>query len=145
MVMRGNSNVLGSLRDFYRNLRENDQFPLKTTCGPDVSSFTAQVDSFIYDSNMQNERGRLLAENIAARKTMVGLWRHENVHCCTVRLHHTDPAAPPESGDREDGELNDKYAEGLFDCEDHSLSDLYIPPGNICFGTWQVSSAFSSS
>ena len=73
MVLKGNSNVLLSLRDFYQHLRENDLFPLKDTCGSDLSAFTNQVDSFIYDFNMQIERGRLLADNIAARRTMVRL------------------------------------------------------------------------
>ena len=73
MVLKGNSKVLLSLRDFYQNLRKNDLFPLKDTCGSDLSAFASQVDSFIYDSNMQIERGRLLADNIAARRTMVRL------------------------------------------------------------------------
>ena len=71
MVLKGNSNVLLSLRDFYEHLRKNDLFPLKDTCGSDLSAFANQVDSFIYDSNMQIERGRLLADNIAGRRTMV--------------------------------------------------------------------------
>lgn len=71
MVLKGNSNVLLSLRDFYQRLRENELFPLKDICGSDLSTFATQVESFIYDSNMQIERGRLLADNIATRRTMV--------------------------------------------------------------------------
>lgn len=73
MVLKGNNNVLLSLRDFYQRLRENEMFPLKDTCGSYLSEFATQVDSFIYDSNMQIERGRLLADNVAARRTMVRL------------------------------------------------------------------------
>lgn len=73
MVLKGNSNVLLSLRDFYQHLREDDQFPLRDTCSSDLSAFATQIDSFIYDSNMQIERGRLLANTIAARRTMVRL------------------------------------------------------------------------
>lgn len=73
MVLKGNSNVLLSLRDFYQHLQENTLFPLKDICRSDLSAFVNQVDSFIYDSNMQIERGRLLADNIAARRTMVRL------------------------------------------------------------------------
>ena len=73
MVLKGNRNVLLSLRDFYQRLRKNDSFPLKDKCGSDLSAFGTQVESFMYDSNMQIERGRLLADNIAARRTMVRL------------------------------------------------------------------------
>ena len=73
MVLKGNNNVLLSLRDFYTHLRLNDLFPLKDTCDSDLSAFATQVDSFIYDSNMQIERGRLLADHIAARRNMVRL------------------------------------------------------------------------
>ena len=73
MVLKGNNNVLLSLRDFYQNLRKSDLFPLRDTCGLELSAFATQVDSFISDSNMQIERGRLLADNIAARRTVVRL------------------------------------------------------------------------
>lgn len=73
MVLKGNSNVLQSLRDFYQHLRADDQSPFTATCSSDLSAFAAQIDSFIYDSNMQIERGRLLADTIAARRTMVRL------------------------------------------------------------------------
>ena len=75
MVIKGNSNVFQSLRDFYRNLRENDQFDMKDSCRLDINSFLSQLDSFIYDSNMQCERGQHLVGNIAARKAMVGISR----------------------------------------------------------------------
>jgi len=52
-------------------LLENSQTHLKASCGSDLSSFAMQVDGFIYDSNMQIERGKLLADIVAARKTMV--------------------------------------------------------------------------
>ena len=76
MLMKGNSNVLKSLRDFHRNLRENDQFQLKESCRLEIDSFVTQLDSFIYDANMQIERGQLLAGKIAARKAIVGFPRH---------------------------------------------------------------------
>ena len=79
MVMRGNSNVLQSLRDFYQSLQRNSQFPLKDTCASEIATFAAQVDGFIYDSNMQIDRAKLLGENIAARRTMVGHPRQRHI------------------------------------------------------------------
>ena len=70
-VLKGNKDVFLSLRNFYQNLLENSESHLKGTCSSDLSSFTMQVDNFIYDSNMQIERGRLLADIIGSRKTVV--------------------------------------------------------------------------
>ena len=71
MVLQGNIDVLSSLRDFYQSLAENSQFLLKQQSSLDILSFAKQVDSFIYDSNMQIKRGKLLAEIISGRKTIV--------------------------------------------------------------------------
>ncbi len=70
-VLKGNKDVFLSLRNFYQNLLENNQSNIKDTCRSDLSSFTSQIDNFIYDSDMQIERGRLLANIIASRKTVV--------------------------------------------------------------------------
>ena len=72
MVLQGNIDVLSSLRDFYQSLAENSQFLLKQQSSLDILSFAKQVDSFIYDSNMQIKRGKLLAEIISRRKPIVG-------------------------------------------------------------------------
>ena len=71
MALQGNADVLTSLRTFYKSLGENDDFPLKNRCTSEISTFLRQIDSFIYDSNMQIARGKLLAQNIAGRKTIV--------------------------------------------------------------------------
>ena len=77
MVLKGNTNVFLSLRDFYQDLRMNDLFPLKDTCASELATFVTQINGFISDANMQIERGTLLADNIALRRTMV-----------CFRLHH---------------------------------------------------------
>ena len=71
MVLEGKIGVLSALRSFYHELGENHQFPLRNNCIGDLSSFTKQVDSFIYDSKMHIARGQLIAKIIAARKTIV--------------------------------------------------------------------------
>ena len=73
MVLEGNMDVLVSLKNFYVDFGLNDQFPLKNDCSKDISSFTKQIDSFIYDSKMHIARGHLLVKIIAARKTIVSL------------------------------------------------------------------------
>ena len=71
MVLEGNIGVLSALRSFYHELGENHQFPFRNKCIGDLSSFTKQIDSFIYDSKMHIARGQLIAKIIAARKTIV--------------------------------------------------------------------------
>ena len=70
-VLKGNRDVFLSLRNFYQSLRENSQSPLKGICDSDLSSFAMQVDTFVWDSSMQIERGRLLADIVSARKQVV--------------------------------------------------------------------------
>ena len=72
MVLQGNIDVLLSLRDFYQGLLNNDGFPLKQTSSSDITTFADQINSFVYDSKMQIARGKLLSQNVAARKTIVG-------------------------------------------------------------------------
>ena len=74
MVLEGNIGVLSALRSFYHELGEYHQFPLGNNCIDDLSSFTRQIDSFIYDSKMHIARGQLVAKIIAARKTIVRIF-----------------------------------------------------------------------
>ena len=71
MVMEGNCSVIQPLSNYYKGLKINDQLPLKDACKSDISSFTGQLDSFVYEWNMQIARASLLAETIALRKAMV--------------------------------------------------------------------------
>ncbi|KAL8698878.1 MAG: hypothetical protein Q9201_006329 [Fulgogasparrea decipioides] len=71
MALQGNADVLTSLGNFYKALSESDDFPLRKSCSSDIGAFLRQVDNFIYDSNMQIARGKLLAQTVAARKTII--------------------------------------------------------------------------
>ena len=139
MVMRGNRNVLQSLQSFYRNLQCNDQFPLKTSCESDIFSFAAQVGSFVYDLEIYIDRGKLLAENIAARKTMVHFFQH--VYTCNEAkyLPYIDLTAPSKPNHGEDGKADDQHAKGLLDGKSHSIFHVYLPSSYICFGRPPIS------
>lgn len=71
MVLEGNSDILSSLKRFYEGLRTNDRFPLKTSASEELASFASQIDSFIYDSKLQIARGKLLANIVSARKSII--------------------------------------------------------------------------
>ena len=133
MVLKGNNNVLLSLRDFYQDLRKNDLFPLKDTCASDLSAFVTQIDGFISDANMQIERGTLLANNIAARRTMVR-FDVNFLPCQNVRLPFVDPSTSTEPGDGKNGKINDQHAERFPHGQDHSVPDVFVPPSYLCFG-----------
>ena len=134
MVLKGNSNVLLSLRTFYQHLRKNDLFPLKDTCGSDLSAFAEQVESFIYDSNMQIERGRLLADNIATRRTMVRLEMKTAPLFWYIRSSFADSPASTKPGNGENGKIDNQHAKGFPHCEDNSLPHISVPPSYLCFG-----------
>jgi hypothetical protein len=71
MVMEANTDVLTSLRDFYRRLVENKDFDLKCSCQDDVTTFTSQVDDLIYDSKMQIARAKVLVKITTDRKGLI--------------------------------------------------------------------------
>ncbi|KAI4110034.1 MAG: hypothetical protein L6R37_000167 [Teloschistes peruensis] len=71
MALQGNADVLTSVKDFYKALSENDDFPLGNSCSSDIGAFLRQMESFIYDSKMQIARGKLLGKIVAARKTII--------------------------------------------------------------------------
>ncbi|KAL9581438.1 MAG: hypothetical protein Q9212_003902 [Teloschistes hypoglaucus] len=70
MALQGNADVLTSVKDFYKTLSENDDFPLGQSCSSDIGAFLRQMESFVYDSKMQIARGKLLGKIVAARKTI---------------------------------------------------------------------------
>lgn len=71
MVMEANTDVLNSLRDFYKRLVENKDFDLKSTCEADVTTFASQTDDLIYESKMQIARAKVLVKITADRKNLV--------------------------------------------------------------------------
>ena len=71
MVLEANTDVVTSLRDFYKRLVENKDFDLKAKCEEDIIAFAAQVDDMIYDSKMQIARAKVLVKITADRKSLV--------------------------------------------------------------------------
>ena len=69
--MEANTDVLTSLRDFYKRLVDNKDFDLRTTCEDDITRFSAQVDDLIYDSKMQIARAKVLVKITADRKSLI--------------------------------------------------------------------------
>lgn len=73
MILEANLDVLSSLRGFYKDLRQNEDFDstLRTNCRGDISRFIALVDDFSHDFNMQIKRSKLLVKITNDRKELV--------------------------------------------------------------------------
>ena len=71
MVLESNCDVMTSLRSYYEGLKDNADFPLKSTCKNDVRHFAAQVDDMIYNFRMQISRAKLLVKIVSDRKELV--------------------------------------------------------------------------
>ncbi len=71
MVLEANTDVLTSLRDFYKRLMDNDQFDLRVVCKEDFLNFVSQIEDMIYDSRMQIARAKVLVKITADRKGLV--------------------------------------------------------------------------
>jgi len=73
MVMETNTDVLGSIRQFYERLLANPDFTLALYCREDVLTFASQIDDMIYDAKMQIARAQVLVRITADRKNLVCL------------------------------------------------------------------------
>ena len=142
MVLEGNIGVLSALRSFYHELGENHQFPLRNNCVGDLSLFTRQIDSFIYDSKMHIARGQLIAKIIAARKTVVRIFAllffKYNVRSQCKLMIILDPSAFAKPSNREDGATDEKYAKRFSNGSNHSFLDFPISSSYFCFGTYSL-------
>jgi hypothetical protein len=90
---------------------------------------------------MQIERGRLLADIVSARKTIVGtsricesLWQAYRHRESWVADNNLDSPASSEPGDRENGEFNNQHATRFSHRQNHSFPYILIPSRYICFG-----------
>ena len=110
----------------------NDDFPLKNKCSSDIGIFVRQIDSFIYDSNMQIARGKLLAQIVAARKTIVG--HRPSLSPVLVADLTADSPASSKSSYRKDGRPHYEHAARLHDSTHNRHDDLSLPSRNICIG-----------
>ena len=72
MVLEANVGVMTLLRQFYDGLKENKDFPLRSSCADDIVTFAAEVDNIIDNFKMQIARAKVLAKITNDRKQMVG-------------------------------------------------------------------------
>lgn len=71
MVVKANSDIMASIRSFYKDLKINAAFPLKDTCAANIKSFAAQVNSMIGDIKLQLNRAKLLEQITTDRKELI--------------------------------------------------------------------------
>ena len=85
MILEANVNVLKSLREFYKNLLNDKNFPWRDTCKDDILAFSEQVKVMTYDLEMQISRAKLLVKIIGDRKALVSaILEPENWKLLTV-------------------------------------------------------------
>ena len=72
MVLEANVNVMTSLRRFYDGLKEDKNFPLRSSCADDIVTFAAEVDDIIDNFKTEIARARVLTKITDDRKQMVG-------------------------------------------------------------------------
>lgn len=73
MVLEGNVEVMGALRRFYMNLREQRDFPpaLKDACSEEIQTFDAHLEELVAGINTQISRAQLLSSIIGDRKELI--------------------------------------------------------------------------
>lgn len=101
MVLEANTDVLASLRDFYKQLSENKQFDLRASCESHLLEFVSEINDMIYDSKMQIARGKVLVKITADRKSLVRLPKSALVHTaqCIQILQHLQSQATEQMED----------------------------------------------
>jgi len=72
MVLEANVGVMASLRRFYEGLKENNDFPLRSSCADDTVTFASQMNNIIGNFKMEMARAKVLAKITNDRKQMVG-------------------------------------------------------------------------
>lgn len=71
MVLEANVNVMASLRRFYDGLKDDKNFPLRSSCADDIVTFAAEVDDIIHNFKMRIARARVLTKITNDRKQMI--------------------------------------------------------------------------
>ena len=72
MVLEANVDVMTSLRRFYDGLKENKDFPLRSSCADDIVVFVSQINNIIDNFKMEIARAKVLAQITNDRKQMMG-------------------------------------------------------------------------
>jgi hypothetical protein len=71
MIVESNSQVITSLRDYYKTLEESEDFPLRASCRGGIRAFIAKLDYKIVDFKMHAARADLLLRNSDDLKNIV--------------------------------------------------------------------------
>lgn len=77
MILESNSQVITSLREYYKVLQESDDFPLAITCKGEIYAFLTKLSYVVSDLKMHVARADLMLKIMNDRKDLVG---HCNSH-----------------------------------------------------------------
>jgi Mg2+ and Co2+ transporter CorA len=79
-ALKANVDVMTSLRRFYIDLRDNDEFPMKKSCGDDIAVFASQLGNLIDDFRLQIDRADALVRITTDRTELVKQHRLERLN-----------------------------------------------------------------
>ncbi|KAE8445815.1 hypothetical protein EG329_012873 [Mollisiaceae sp. DMI_Dod_QoI] len=79
-VIKSNIDVMTSLRRFYTDLRDNEEFPMRQSCGNDIGVFASQLGNLIDDLSLQIDRGDTLVRITTDRMELVKEHRLERLN-----------------------------------------------------------------
>jgi hypothetical protein len=79
-VLKANVDVMTSLRRFYADLRGNEEFPMRKSCGDDISVFASQLGNLIDDFRLQIDRADALVRITTDRTELVKQHRLERLN-----------------------------------------------------------------
>lgn len=79
-VLKSNLDVMTSLRRFYNDLRDNEEFPMKKSCADDISVFSSQLGNLVEDFKLQVDRADALVRIATDRTELVKQHRLERLN-----------------------------------------------------------------
>jgi Mg2+ and Co2+ transporter CorA len=79
-VLKSNVDVMTSLRRFYIDLRDTEEFPMGKSCGDDIAIFASQLGNLIDDFKLQIDRADALVRTTADRMELVKQHRLERLN-----------------------------------------------------------------
>jgi Mg2+ and Co2+ transporter CorA len=79
-VLKANVDVMSSLRRFYTDLRDNEDFPMRGSCSDDISVFASQLGNLIDDFKLQIDRADALVRITTDRMELVKQHRLERLN-----------------------------------------------------------------
>jgi hypothetical protein len=71
MIVESNSQVITSLRDYYKGLQDSEDFHLRISCRSDIHAFITRLNYMIADFKMHVARADLLLRNTDDLKNLV--------------------------------------------------------------------------